>query len=423
MKAFRFLLAILFIAILGQASHQRLLFVLDYALLGVLVFSFIWARLSLYWIEVERLPGSERSQVGQYFRETLVLRNRSLLPKLWIEVVDNSDLPGHHLTCVQSLKPFGSVTWRASTYCSMRGSYHLGPVSITAGDPFGIFRYRRNLPVGGVLNVLPAVFDIRKFEGLNGALPGGNPVSKPTHHITPSINGLREYRPGDALNRIHWPSTARQNRLIVKEFEFDPAVDVQIFLDLNINNHWVLDRSGRDGQFKTLPASQTSIRTNDSTEEYAVAVGASLAKHFLKVGRSVGLVGWGQHHEQIPADRGERQLLKLLETLAVVRAQGTTGFGQLIAAELPRLRTSDTLVLVTSSLDEGWISVLPLLLRKSVKVAVVLIEAATFGAKDGMLFAVGGLAAMNVPTYIIKRGDDISQALDSELAQLAQRFS
>ena len=44
---------------------------------------------------------------------------------------------------------------------------------------------------------------------------------------------MREYRPGDAFNRIHWPTTARTNRLMVREFELDPTVDVWIVLDLH----------------------------------------------------------------------------------------------------------------------------------------------------------------------------------------------
>lgn len=418
MKIARFILIIALIALLAQASHIRLLFVLDYALLGVLIFSFLWAHLSLRWLELQRDVSSERSQVGQYFEEVLTLRNRSFLPKLWLEVSDSSDLPGHRINCVQSLRPFGRVRWKARTFCELRGRYRLGPITITAGDPFGLFHFRRQLPAHRFLTVYPAAFEINEFNGLNGSLPGGNNVSRPTHHITPNINGLRDYRPGDSLNRIHWASTARQNRLIVKEFEFDPAADVQILLDMNVASHWIVEH-GRKGVSEGVPAAQSNRRTNDSTEEYSVATAATLAKYFLQTGRNVGLVAWGQHHELIASDRGDRQLNKVFEALAVIRAQGTTDFGQLIAAELPRFRSSDTLVLITSSLDERWISVLPLLLRKNVKVAVALIEPGTFGAQQGPMLTVGGLASMNIPAYLIKRGDDIGLALNSELAKLA----
>ncbi|MEI6045139.1 MAG: DUF58 domain-containing protein [Chloroflexota bacterium] len=419
MKIVRFILAIALIALLAQGAHLRLLFVLDYALIGVLVFSFVWTRLSLYGITVERRGSSERSQVGHYFDEFITLRNHFILPKLWLEVTDNSELPGHKLTCVQSLRPLGRAEWKARTYCSMRGRYRLGPIIITAGDPFGLFRLQRCLPAHCYLTIYPTSLEIRHFEGLNGTMPGGNTISSPTHHITPNINGLRDYRPGDSLNRIHWASSARQRRLIVKEFEFDPEADIQLFLDLNVEGHWVVDPDQRKESTVALPASQATFRSSDSTEEYTIAAAATLTRHFLERGRSVGLVAWGQHHEQIAADRGERQLIKLFEALAILRTQGSTDFGQLITAELPRLKSSDTLVLVTASLEESWISVLPMLLRKNIKVAVALIEPGTFGAKQGSLLTVGGLASMNIPTYLIKRGDNIGQALSTELTKLA----
>src|SRR5437764_11200766 len=119
MKIFRFILVIAIIAVLAQLIHIRLLFVLDYALVGMLVFAFVWAQLSLQWISVERKGNGDRASVGDYYEEVITMQNRGFLPKLWLEVRDNSELPGHRLNCVQSLKPFGEVQWRAKTYCSL----------------------------------------------------------------------------------------------------------------------------------------------------------------------------------------------------------------------------------------------------------------------------------------------------------------
>ncbi len=422
MKIFRFGLVMLIIAILAQLIHIRLLFVLDYVLAGLMAFAFVWSRLSLEWLEITRRGHGDRASVGDYYEEVITLRNRSFMPKLWLEVRDTSDLPGHRLNCVQSLKPYGEVQWRAKTYCSLRGRFQLGPVTVTAGDPFGLFRFKRELPVKHFVTIYPPTFEINKFEALSGVLPGGNTANRPTAHTTPNITGLREYRPGDSLNRIHWPSTARQRKLIVKEFDFDPTIDVQIFLDMNLNNHWVLNHTSREGVLTALPAS-SGQRSNDSTEEYSVAATATLARHFLAIGRSVGLQAWGQHHELISPDRGERQLGKVLEALAVLRAQGQTDFGQMIATEMAHLGSRDTVILITASTDEKWAAVLPLLLRKNVKVAVVLIEPSTFGGPvSSPMFVVGSLSAMNIPVYLIKRGDDLTEALDSELARLTARL-
>ncbi len=421
LRVYRFGMVIFIIAVIAQLFHIRLLFVLDYVLLGVVIFALVWAKLSLQWVEISRQGNGDRATVGDYYEEVLTLRNRSFMPKLWLEVRDVSELPGHRINCVQSLKPYGEVRWRARTYCSLRGCFRLGPLSLTAGDPFGLFRFKREFPIKQFVTVYPPTFEINRFEALSGVLPGGNTANRPTPHTTPNITGLREYVPGDSLNRIHWPSTARQRKLIVKEFDFDPTIDVQIFLDMNVATHWVLTRS-RDGATSATPAS-SGLRSNDSTEEYAIAIAATLSRHFLKIGRSVGLIGWGQHRELVAPDRGERQLGKLLESLAVLRAQGQTDFGQLIASEMSRLGSTDTVILITSSTDEGWSAVLPLLLRKNVKVAVVLIEPSTFGGPAASsMFVVGSLAPMNVPTYLIKRGDDLTEALDSELVRLAAQM-
>ena len=138
----------------------------------------------------------------------------------------------------------------------------------------------------------------------------------------------------------------------------------------------------------------------------------------------MGLIAWGQHHEIVSPDRGERQLGKIMDALAVIRAQGTTDFGQLIASELARLGSSDTVILITASTEESWSAILPVLLRKHVKAAVVLVEPGTFGGPDASpLLVVGSLAAMNIPVYLIKRGDDLTHALDSQLARLASQVA
>ncbi len=421
-RIYRFGLVIFLIAVFAQVFHIRLLFVLDYILVGLLVFSLGWAWLSLRWVEISRVGNGDRASVGDYYEETLTLRNRSFLPKLWLEVRDISELPGLRINCVQSLKPFGEARWRARTSCTLRGRFRLGPVSLTAGDPFGLFRFKRELPIQQYVTVYPPTFEINRFEAQAGILPGGNTANRPTPHTTPNITGLRDYRPGDGMNRIHWASSARQRKLMVKEFDFDPTIDVQIFLDLNALSHWVLNRNGKDGSISALPAS-SGIRSNDSTEEYSIAAAATLSRHFLKIGRSVGMIAWGQHHELSAPDRGERQLVKLMEALAVLRAQGQTDFGQLIASEMSRLGNTDTVILITSSTDEGWAGVLPLLLRKNIKVAVVLIEPSTFGGPTASpIFVVGSLAPMNIPVYLIKRGDDLTEALDSQLARLAAQM-
>src|SRR6266540_201963 len=71
------------------------LFRLSYAMVLVGVVAYAWARLSVHGVEVERLPGPERTQVGHVLEERFEIRNEGWLPKGWVELHELSDLPYH----------------------------------------------------------------------------------------------------------------------------------------------------------------------------------------------------------------------------------------------------------------------------------------------------------------------------------------
>ena len=112
-----------------------------------------------------------------------------------------------------------------------RGVFPLGPTVIATGDLFGLFPVEQEIAGEDSLLVYPMMVDVRGFPNPPGLLPGGEALRRRTHQVTPNAAGVREYTTGDPLNRIHWLSTARRGRLIVKEFELDPLADVWIFLD------------------------------------------------------------------------------------------------------------------------------------------------------------------------------------------------
>src|SRR6185437_8455242 len=217
---------------------------------------------------------------------------------------------------------------------------------------------------------------------------------------TPNIASIREYRPGDAFNRIHWPTTARTNRLMVREFELDPTADVWIVLDLNSDVH---TGSGME-----------------STEEYAVTATASLACHLLDQGRAVGLVS---QTATLPADRGPRQAERVLEVLALVRADSSLTLAAMLSAETSRFARSSTLIVVTSSTSEAWARFCQALNGRGVHTTAVLVEAATFGHAPSTLLLVSSLAAAHITTYLVKRGDRLDHALAAPRSSMWTRPS
>jgi uncharacterized protein (DUF58 family) len=395
-------------------TGRRLAYNLAYLVTSTIVLSYLWALANVTWVNVGRYTRGRRSQVGKLAEEQFEVSNRSILPKLWLEVRDRSTLPGHFPSrVINTLGGHKRQRWMVRTYCQQRGRFRLGPMTLTSSDPMGLFRLQRELPATSTIVVYPATVDIPAFALSAGYLPGGEAMRRRTHYITTNVSGVREYAPGDSFSRIHWRSTARTGDLMVKEFELDPTADVWLFLDLDSMMHvsapWASDTELRGPA--VLWKEREKLELIPSTEEYAVTAAASLAKYFLTRERAVGLIAHGRRREVIHADRGERQLNKVLETLAVIEASGHIPISQVVAAEGRHLSRNTTLIVITPSTSLDWVASLRDLRRRGVQGVAVHIGADTFGVAESWQPAHSELLASGILTYLVRRDDELTEAL------------
>jgi uncharacterized protein (DUF58 family) len=397
-------------------TGRDLYYHLTYLLIGTLLISALWAWSATRGLRLKRYTRTSRAQVGRPLEEHFALRNTSWLPKLWVTVRDGSDLPNHRASrVIQNLRPRREYAWTARTLCERRGRFRLGPVVISSSDPLGLFEFQRRLVRTGSIVVYPATVPVRSFPEPVGFLPGGDALRRRTHHVTTNAAGVREYVPGDGFNRIHWPSTAHKNRLIVKEFELDPLADAWIFLDMQRSVHFEVpvDEAervvrAREPWWKRVQR----LRLEPSTEEYAVTAAASVAEFFVRHKRGVGLATHGQRREVIQADRGERQLGKILDALAALRAEGDVPFREVLSAEGGRLTRRTVVVAISPSVREEWVQTVLFLDRAGLRVVTILVDAASFGGPPGAdrlqerLLAAGGVV------ILLRNGDSLQGALN-----------
>lgn len=407
MKALGILALAILCFVAAQGTSIPLFFYLFYLLLALLLLAYLWSWSNLKGVSVTRDVGTQRAQVGEEARERIILDNHWPLPKLWVEVQDHSDMPLHAAGFVAYLPGNERRRWTVRTPCTMRGKWTLGPVTLHSGDPFGIFKLERPVDATSDLIVYPATINLPEFRLPSAELPGGADLRSRTFHVTPNVSTIREYVPGDSFNRIHWRSTARANKMMVKEFELDPTADVWIVADMHERSQAVAEeqrtlyrdrRSGRD------------IQVPESTEEYIVSAAASIGRHLLNGSRNVGLMAWGQHREVIPPEREARQLYKILESLAVIRAHGTNPLAEVLVAESAQFSRSSTVVVITASVDPAWITSLQQLLYRGIQTVVVLIDQESFGGWPGTT-AVAKLTELRVPIYRVTQGQPLDQAL------------
>jgi uncharacterized protein (DUF58 family) len=344
-------------------------------------------------LDVEVLRRDQRVSRGRALRGRITVRSRSRLPKIWLEIEDHSTLPEHITKRVVTLGAHAADAWRYETPATRRGLYQLGPVTVTAADPFGFFRMSRTFGTRTEVLVYPTAPELPDLYLPPAALPGDGRFRRRTQQITPNVAGLRPYEPGDAFSRVHWPATARTGNLMVKLFELDPASDVWILLDLD---HAVHAGEGDDG-----------------TEEAAVSVAAAVARYFIDSNRSVGLIAFGDDLRIDNPDRGANHYTRILETLALARSIGEVSLSDLLLEESRKFGRHTTVVAITPSTNSEWALALMSLQARGVKVAAVLLEAETFGATSSSLDVYGTLAAGGVFTYTVKHRDDLVQVLSA----------
>lgn len=422
MTAGRILLAILFVAgvlgalIIGSPLYSRFI----YLSIALLLLSWGWTRWALSKISLERSTRELRANVGDIFEESYKLSNNSLIPAAWIEIINLSKLPhasGSRLLTLVMGKQKRNYT--ARSWLTRRGSFQLGPTQINIGDPFGIFSSKKIIPANETLIVFPMIQPIQFFPSSPGLLPGGHVIQRKSQDITPHAAGVRDYVHGDAMKRIHWGTSIRRNKLMVKEFEQDPQAEIWIYLDSQKTIHYE-----KPHKFEELPlhtvffVKRPKLNLPPSTLEYSVSIAASLAHYFLQQRRVVGYASIGQTLNILPADRSERQEAKILETLAFVEADGHTSIAALTSMQATQLPQKSTVILITPNIKPEIIQAIDDLLFQNLYPILILLNPQTFGATSGTESIIKSLRERHVPVCEISCDDDIA----TKLSNIAPQF-
>jgi len=400
----RWLLGLVALPLLLQlVLPNRAWVALFFALGGALGASYLWVRQLAERISLTREQHYGWVHVGDVLQERFTLQNNSFFPVLWIEIDDQSDLPGYSARIVRSADSQQTVVWRTEGICRQRGLFRLGPWLAHTSDPFGFFQVTFRFAAAQSILIYPPVVHLPTIQLPRGAATGSGRTSQRALDVTANAASVRGYEPGDSLNRIHWRTTARRDSLMVKTFDLEPSGDLWIVLDMEAN---VQAGSGEE-----------------STEEYGVILASSLADRVLRQNRAVALVAYGTlgspdapDAEPLPIlvhpQKGKAQQWRILQALATVRAGGRWPLARVLAEMDRSLGRGMTLAVITPSCEPDWVAGLLPPMRRGIAPTVLLLDAPSFrdGARadkstasdvDAML---GLLARLGVPSHPITKG-------------------
>jgi uncharacterized protein (DUF58 family) len=369
---------------------------------GALGVSYFWARQLAGKMNVSREQHYGWIHVGDVLEERFTLDNQAVLPALWVEIDDRSDLPGYTARSVRSAGGQQTIQWRTQGICRQRGLFTLGPWQALTGDPFGFFQVALDFPESQSILIYPPVVHLPAIQLPKGAATGAGRTSQRALEVTTNAAGVRAFVPGDSINRVHWRSTAHRDTLMSKTFDLEPSGDLWIVLDMD--------------------AAVQAGEGDESTEEYGVILASSLADRMLRQNRAVGLVAYGTIRTAQTPDpqplptivlpqKGKAQQWRILQALATVRAGGNWPLERVLAEMDRYLGRGMTLAVITPSCDPAWMAGLLPPMRRGVAPSVLLVDASSFRedqepekVQDRCLIMAGLLADLGVPSHPIAKG-------------------
>lgn len=361
-----------------------------YAIGAVSVVSYLMSWSALDGLQSERHLTRRDAEIGDDLIVTVAVRNHKLLPTLWIVIEDMvpAGLQAFgEVARATLLMPFASIRLRYRLHCARRGYYRVGPVLYESGDLFGLNRRFATGADQMYLTIYPRVVPLERYAIPTNRPLGETVVKRRLMEDPTRLAGVREYRRGDPLRRIHWKATARTGRLHSRVYEYSTLIGANLVLDFS--------RAAWEGD-------------DPQRAELAVTTVASIAAHLVDRKQQVGLVSNGgdaadimpaegaglsaptrqriyqllaqrEHTDRlspvhIPVRRGEHQLHLIMRALARLRLSDALTCAQLLREEAEAWPRECSTIVVVPGVDQELFSALLSLRHSGFTVVVIIIS-------------------------------------------------
>jgi uncharacterized protein (DUF58 family) len=317
-------------------TGNNLLYLLLGWLLSVIIASGVLSEQVLRGLRIQRRPPGRIFAGQPFLMEISVENTKSSLSSYSIEVEDR--IAGGMLDkkCYFLKVPAGRTQRTSYRHTfNRRGLYRFTGFRVGTKFPFGLFRKSRDVDVAKDLIVYPQIHPITVPSPR--AHYAGNDTARQIGRRG-EFFGLREYRDGDDRRDIHWRSTARTGRALVREYEDESQKRALILLDNALPPRPAARASARDKRRERHPDSRPgnqdaasggaaggagpgspgSVSDHDAAAasmERAISAAASMATAYLNKGYAVELVARGC---RVSSGTGPTQVTRMLEALALL---------------------------------------------------------------------------------------------------------
>ena len=352
-------------------------------------FAWAWVHLANGPFRVHRNLGEREHVEGDDVQIACAVEPSGLVPPAVAALVEQVGALGEQRHLLRRRGRRLAITYVLANV--RRGRYVFEQSHVEVSDPFGLQRVNAPLPAPGALLVYPRLVELDRLFSESGAhaLEGRRLLMRrPTGF---DLHSVREYEQGESLRHVHWRSTARRGRLMVKELEDAPRDEIAVVLDAD--------------------------RTAVAGESFDVQVRAagSILQAYLRRGRRAVLVVNAERRESQEVHSPAAESRRALELLAGVEPTGRTPVHTVLSEETSAAARALEVVVVTARVDRALVDRLVQRALSRRKASIVYIDAPTFaGAQPHREPALLRLGAAGVAVAVVRAGDDLAGALEGE---------
>jgi len=362
-------ITIIFSLLIGLKTSIEFFHFFFWFLVSAVAISIAWITAEYFGIRMlvtRNLP--LKVEEDDFVEIEATIRNKSFLPVFNFILED-------HLTfaapqerkkrfLLEYLGPGSKLNLKYRHLCPRRGRYEIGPFSVYLFDPWGLFFFKKTFFLYSELFVYPRTFRIPKFPALTkGTAPW---FGIDTAHVSGDEHeffGIREYKPGDPIKRIHWLSTARKNKLIVKQFQRQVFFRATIIFNLNKDNNFGIGK--------------------ESVAEYTIKIAASVAKYLIEKNVSVEIIAHIGEMAHIPFNKGEEHLEDILRALTIAQPESRVSTGELFQEFSDYIPNDSSLIVIMLDQDWEFLSAMLSLKAKNISLIPLVLLASSFMHTDG----------------------------------------
>lgn len=387
-----------------------------YSLLAVMVVSRLLAHTWITNLSATRTCDQSDAEIGDTISVSVKITNQGMLPIAWVLLEDllpkralvfnppSLAVSGQRLR----LTMLAGGTTRLLSYqltCQRRGYYQIGPLVLETGDLFGLHRRWRIETAPHFLLVYPKVIPLAGFELASKRPIGEVRMTYRLFEDPTRIAGVREYLPGDSLNRVNWHATARTGKLHSKVYEPSTVAGVTLLMEFHRQAHSRAHEPMRSELAITAAASIANAMYEMQQQIGLITNGRDAADRIRQEGYDAEIRSRKSAHASsamldssdrlqpvvVPSQRGPEQLTRILETLARLELTDGLNLGQLINETISRIPRDATIVVILPKVTLGTAIALGALKKRGFAVTAILnvYEIHEFAEASGPLIAEG----------------------------------